>query len=134
MALFRTSNKRPPHNRQQALACIPVKNPEAVENRNESGDVLLTYPVHTRPFFSFVRRLFPAGAAGQGLSRKLQLDGLGTFVWELMDGKKSVEKIIQTFARARKLEKRESEVAVTQFIKELGKRGLVGLKEGSPAD
>jgi hypothetical protein len=134
MALFHPRNSASPKTRQQALECIPVKNPEAVESRNGNGDVLLTYPVHIRPLFSFVRRLLPERPVEKGLSKKLQLDGLGTVVWELIDGKKSVKTIIRAFARSRKLEKRESEVAITQFIKDLGKRGLVGLKEGPPPD
>jgi hypothetical protein len=36
--------------------------------------------------------------------------------------------MIQTFAETHRLENREAEVSVTQFIRELGKRGLLGLR------
>jgi hypothetical protein len=35
--------------------------------------------------------------------------------------------MIQIFAETHRLEKKEAEVSVTQFIRELGQRGLLGL-------
>jgi len=52
---------------------------------------------------------------------------VGTSVWDLVDGKRSVRMIIQIFAKAHRLENREAEVSVTSFIRQLGQRGLLGL-------
>lgn len=60
--------------------------------------------------------------------KKLQLDALGTEVWDLIDGRRSVRKIIQRFAETHRLHPREAEVSVTRFLRELGKRGLIGLQ------
>jgi hypothetical protein len=58
---------------------------------------------------------------------KLQLDALGTAVWDMIDGERSLRRIVAAFAAAHQLEAREAEIAVTQFVRELGRRGLVGL-------
>lgn len=116
--------------RERALACIPIKNPEVEDSRDANKDLLLTYPVRTKPAFAALARFATRRKDMPRLTRKLQLDALGTSVWELIDGKRSVRGIVRSFARNHKLEQRESEVAVTRFIRELGKRGLVGLKEG----
>ena len=113
--------------RSQALAHIPMKNPEILENRLESGEVVLTYPMRVRPWMTaMMRRL---GGKGNGVSeKKLQLDELGTMVWALVDGNHSVKEIINRFSETYRVNDREAEVAVTQFLRTLGKRGLIGLK------
>jgi hypothetical protein len=49
-------------------------------------------------------------------------------VWNLMDGKRSVRQLVKIFAGTHRLEPREAEVSVTQFIRELGRRGLIGMR------
>jgi hypothetical protein len=61
-------------------------------------------------------------------TKKLQLDSMGTAVWDLVDGSRSVRRIVQIFAEAHRLENKEAEVSVTSFIRELGQRGLIGLR------
>ena len=56
--------------------------------------------------------------------KKIELDELGTEVWDLLDGRRSVRHLIKSFAGTHQLEPREAEVSVTQFIRELGRRGL----------
>ena len=93
----------------------------------ESGCVILSFPVVMRPWFvKVVRRL--GGPEESARIRKLQLDELGTAVWDLMDGNRTVRRIISEFAGTFQLHPREAEVSVTQFLRDLGKRGLIGLK------
>jgi len=40
---------------------------------------------------------------------------------------RSLRRIVAAFAAAHQLEAREAEIAVTQFVRELGRRGLIGL-------
>ena len=114
-------------NREQALKSIPVKNIQISEERSENGDVIIHYLTVMRPWISKVVRRF-GGAEAQPQTKKLQLDQLGTEVWKLIDGNRSVRLIIRIFAESNQLQIREAEVAVTQFIRELGKRGLIGLQ------
>ena len=59
--------------------------------------------------------------------RRVQLDAPGTAVLDLCDGKRTVEEIIETFARENKLSFREAQLAVSRFLQELVRRGIVVL-------
>jgi len=124
---FKKNPKSVDLSRKESLAYKPVKNVQVTEKRLETGDVLLTYPVDVRPWFAgLVRRL--GGPSEKTYTKKIQLDTLGTAVWEMMDGHRTVRQLIQKFAKQHQLHAREAEVAVTQFIRDLGKRGVIGLQ------
>ena len=113
--------------RSGALAYKPVKNQDVSETRLDTGEVVIEYPMTVRPLIAAVaRRLGKTQDLTQ--TKKLQLDALGTSVWDLIDGQHTVRRMINIFAQTHRLEKREAEVSVTQFIRELGKRGLLGLR------
>jgi len=113
--------------RSEALAYKPVKNQDVSETRLDTGEVVIEYPMTVRPLIAAVaRRLGKTQDLTQ--TKKLQLDALGTSVWDLIDGQHTVRRMINIFAQTHRLEKREAEVSVTQFIRELGKRGLLGLR------
>ena len=109
MRLFKKKIKGPTISRAEALNRIPVKNIQITEERLETGEILIGYPVTIRPLFASL------------------VDMLGSSVWNLLDGERSVRQLIQIFAETHQLQPREAEVAVTQFIRELGRRGLIGL-------
>ena len=119
--------KKPQITRSAALNCRPIKSDTVEEIRLETGEVLLTYPVKARPWASALIRRF-GGSPEQVQKKKLQLDTLGTAVWGLLGGGRSVRQVIQLFSEQHQLHSKEAEVAVTQFLRELGKRGLIGLK------
>lgn len=113
--------------RDEALSYKPAKNQHISETRLDTGEVIIEYPVAVRPLVAAVaRRLGKTRNLTQ--TRKLQLDALGTSVWDLIDGRHTVRRMINIFAETHRLEKREAEVSVTQFIRELGRRGLLGLR------
>ena len=114
--------------RAKALAYKPVKSRDISETRLETGKVVLEYPLTVRPLIAAVAKRLGRSQDLVQQTKKLQLDALGTSVWDLIDGKRSVGSMIQTFAETHRLENREAEVSVTQFIRELGKRGLLGLR------
>lgn len=119
-------------NRGAALACVPVKNRHVREERLDSGEVVLHYPVTVRPWMAAVARWLGAGSAPPRTA-KLQLDRLGSAVWSMLDGQTTLRRMAAAFAEKHRLERKEAEVAVAQFIRELGRRGLVGLRgESSP--
>ena len=113
--------------RLEALAYKPVTSTQITETRLETGEVVLEYPLAVRPLVAAVARRLGKSQQDMVQIKKLQLDVLGTSVWDLVDGKRSVRRMIQIFAETHRLEKREAEVSVTQFIRELGQRGLLGL-------
>jgi hypothetical protein len=113
--------------RTEALILKPIKNAEIQETLLETGEVLLIYPIKVRPWATVLMRRL-GGSSNQTQTKKLQLDTLGTAVWELIDGSRSVRQVIRRFSQQHRLHPKEAEVAVTQFLRDLGKRGLIGLK------
>lgn len=93
----------------------------------DSGEIMLIYTVTIRPWFTGLMKRFGGTSDGR-FQKKLQLDLLGSEVWDLLDGQRSVREVIRQFARRHQLHPREAEVAITRFIRDLGKRGLVGLR------
>ncbi len=127
MSVFKGKNRTVQLTRAEALKCTPIKNTEIKEERLETGEVLLTYPIRIRPWVIDLVRRF-GGEGNRVQSKKLHLDELGTTVWDLMDGRRSARQIIKRFAGKYQLHTREAEVGVTRFLRILGKRGLIGLK------
>lgn len=115
-------------NRTQALACIPVKGGYVQESRLESGEILLAYPDNKQPWFTRFFRQMGRPDKDTVRIKKLQLDALGTSVWGLLDGRRSVQQIIELFADKYSLHPKEAEVSVSQFLRELGRRELIGLR------
>lgn len=127
MKVFRKKRTGAEISHSEAMNCIPVKNLQASETRGEAGLVLLSYPAEIRPWIAgWIRRF--GGASDDVRLKKLQLDELGTAVWDLLDGKRTVGQVIQSFTAMQRLHPKEATVAVTLFFRELGKRGLIGLR------
>jgi hypothetical protein len=127
MRVFKKKPTEPSISRAEALERIAVKSTQITEARLETGEIVISYPVTMRPFFAGLVKRF-GGPEVQVRMKKLQLDELGTSVWDMIDGKFSVRKLVERFAKTHQLEAREAEVAVTQFIRELGRRGLIALR------
>jgi hypothetical protein len=113
--------------RAEALACRPVRNREIGEEKLENGDLLLTVPLLVRPWLTGLARAFGLQDR-QAVTRKLQLDEMGSFTWALMDGERSLADLVEIVSRHYRLHRRETEVAVTTFLRELGRRGLIGFR------
>ena len=127
MKVFRKKAKTSELSRSEALRCSPVKSNEVKEFRIENDLVEIHYPTTMRPLIAGLIKRF-GGPPENTRIKKLQLDELGTAVWEMLDGKRSVGQIVHAFAETHRLQPKEAEVAVTEFIRELGRRGLIGLR------
>jgi len=127
MKFFGKKPKGPTITRAQALGSTPVKNRDVAEVRLESGEVVLTYPVEMLPWIAGIAN-YLGRSTDRTQTKKVQLDFLGTSVWDQVDGKRSIQEIIKGFVRGHQLHPKEAEVAVTQFLRNLGKRGLIGIK------
>ena len=127
MKVFRKKTKTSELSRSEALRYSPVKSIEVREFHLENDLVEIHYPTTMRPWIAgLVKRLGRPPEKAQ--IKKLQLDILGTAVWKMIDGKRSVGQIVHAFAESHRLQTKEAEVAVTEFIRELGRRGLIGLR------
>ncbi len=128
MPFFKRKPKDSPLSREEALACVPVRSAAARQTRLDSGDILITYPQNMRPWARALLGRFSKNVPASAPVKKLQLDRLGSSVWEMIDGRRSVKQIAAAFAKNHRMPYREAEFSVTQFLRELGKRGLVGMK------
>jgi hypothetical protein len=129
MEVFRKKQKRNPQfSRVQALDCTPVKNIHVKATRLDTGEILLTYPAAMRPWIAGLIRRF-GGPSDRSFTKKLQLDELGTQVWDLIDGSTTAQSVIQRFAEDYQLHLKEAEVSVSRFLRELGRRGIIGLRD-----
>jgi len=127
MKAFRKKAKTSELSRSEALRYSPVKSNEVREFRLENDLVEIHYPTTIRPWIAGLIKRFGRPPENTRM-KKLQLDELGTAVWEMLDGKRSVGQIVHAFAETHRLQPKEAEVAVTEFIRELGRRGLIGLR------
>jgi hypothetical protein len=127
MIVFKKKSRQSQMSRAAALKCRPAKSLHITESRLETGEVFLEYPHCVRPWIAAVaKRLGKSRDVVQ--IKKLQLDTMGTAVWDLVDGHRSVRRIVKIFAETHRLDNKEAEVSVTSFIRELGQRGLLGLQ------
>ncbi len=122
-----------PSSRSEALAYYPVKSSEVLEAELDTGEIVLTYPLVLRPWFlNLARRV--GLRSKEPLTRKLQLDAMGSLTWTLLDGTHTVQDLVNHACRRYNLNKREAEVAMTGFLRELGRRGLIGLRSPQPQE
>jgi hypothetical protein len=127
MALFNKKQKPAAMTREQALSCTPVHNNIISWEEDSSGSVQVEYVLLLKPFFhSLFKRFAPQSANVP--TRKIQLDELGSSVWKMIDGKRNTSDIIIEFSSLQNISTQESEQSVTTFFRELGKRGLIGLR------
>ncbi len=126
MRLFRKKPQVETLTRAEALACVPRLNPSARWHTLDDGDVLIEYRLALKPFFLELARKFTQKPATD-LTKKLQLDAMGSSVWRMIDGNNDVKSIIYNVSKKSGMGLQEAEISVTTFLRELGKRGLVHL-------
>lgn len=125
--MSRSPSAPPPTDREEALDRTPVKYRHLREERTAAGEVVILYPVTARPWIAALARWLGTGAAAPRTGR-LQLDAMGSEVWGMLDGRSSLREIADRFAGRHRVGATEAQTAVAQFVRELGRRGLVALR------
>jgi hypothetical protein len=110
--------------RTEALASIPQISPSVTWEILKNGDILIEYPLNIKPFFIQLTSRFHKGQE-QRTTKKLQLDSMGSSVWQMFDGVKEVKTIIRQVSDQSGLSLQEAEISVTTFLRQLGRRGLI---------
>ena len=123
VALFGRKKEAVPRlDREQSLAARPVLNKLVKVERDEKGNVVLHVP---RPDTTTVRLL--ARHFKLPPYKRVALDELGAFVIELCDGQNSVRVVVDKFAKRFTLNRREAEVSMATFLRDLARRNIIGL-------
>ncbi|MDA0321413.1 MAG: PqqD family protein [Verrucomicrobia bacterium] len=111
------------------LAARPRRNEAARVEANENGSVVLSVKRTSRKNLRWpLSWIVPVRAEG-----RTALDGIGRLIWELCDGARTIEEIIDAFAARHDLTFHESRVSVTDYVKELIRRGILAI-EVSPIE
>ena len=120
--------------RASLLAAVPVRNQLARVTRParqgaaslSAATLRLTAPLAAGRLHRMLagRRSMP--------EKSFDLDELGAFVWESIDGRRHVEDLIRRFAGEKRVNLREAEVAVLAFLKTLAQRNLIALAVSEP--
>jgi hypothetical protein len=100
---------------------IPVR---LAEGELEGGRLTLRIPLSEQPsrIAKMLSRREPAAA------KVIELDEVGTFVWEQIDGKRSIEAISSALQARHKLHRAEAEASLIAFFELLLQRRLATLK------
>lgn len=110
--------------RSEVLAARPHRHPAVVfERHEESGLMLLKVPRRSDRWGNFVARWFKLPD-----HKKIELDEIGSDVWEWCDGKSGVGEISKKISAKYRLNTRQSEASVTAYLKMLAERRLIGLR------
>ena len=130
MKLFRSQKSKGVQpvqlSRQDALRCRPVVNGSIRVESSTEGDVVLEYPLPLKPLFLSLFQRFQKSY--EYPTKKLQLDEMGSHVWQYIDGKTSVKSMIEDFADHYGVTRQEAEQSITAFLVELGKRGIIAMR------
>ena len=121
--------QKPTITRIQQLSALPIRNPVVVWEKGEdknAGLALLRIPRKPGKFADWTAKMMRLPEY-----RKLELDEIGTDVWELCDGQHSIEQVTIAIVTKYKLNRRQSEASVLAFLKMMAERKLVAVLPGN---
>lgn len=125
MAFFSKKKQAPQITRAEALSGTPTKNPMVHCEVQENGTTLLSYPLAIRPIWTQLLEKY--SKKEESITKKLELDAMGSEVWTLIDGTREVRDIILFFAKSHGISNHEAELSVSLFLRELGKRKIIAI-------
>jgi hypothetical protein len=120
---FRPAMQTSPQSKIEALAAIPVPSADIRIQLTPQGLIRLSYPISLKPWLA---RLLPRKVSLP--IRTLELDSMGTFVWNHIDGRNSAGELARIVTEQYKCHPAEAEHAVAIFLRQLGRRGILGLR------
>lgn len=115
--------RKPTPNRDQLLSLIPTRALSPTLTPTANGGARLSIPLaKTQP--TFLARLL---RLPQDATKTFELDAIGLFVWNHLDGQTSIESLIHHVAAHLKITPREADLATTAFLQMLLRKGLIKL-------
>jgi hypothetical protein len=109
--------------REQAMSARPVRNPSIEATRDEKGEVSLKIPRRKTRFVNLLARF-----GGIPEHKIVTLDAIGAGVWDLCDGQHSVKDLVAAVADKHKLSRKEAEVSLVTYLRQLAQRGIIALE------
>jgi len=114
--------KRPPNiGRENVVQSIPLRNTAITWEMDDKNEVSLVIPQKEKLWVKITSKIFMIPD-----KRVVVLDDVGSFVWTLCDGKNSIEHIMRRLCNKYNLTRKEAEVSLLTYMRQLGKRGFIG--------
>ena len=114
--------KKPQLSREQSLSAIPIQNNAVSVSRDDAGLVSISIPRKDSWWVNALSRVFFVPE-----EKRVGLDEIGSYVWDLCDGKNDVRSIIGQFQKEYRLNRKEAELSMLNYLKMLAKKKLIGL-------
>jgi hypothetical protein len=117
--------------RRRSLALKPLRNPNvAWDQAGREAPVVIRIPLQRRPAPKFLVWVASKLARQEPPAcRKLELDSVGSFVWQAANGERSVRELIWLLAAEYKLNRKDAEVALLEFLRQLSARNLMAFAD-----
>jgi hypothetical protein len=124
----RIQPKRDLPDRAAVLSARPVRNPTVEWERLAAVDgrpavVQVRVPRRRDRWGNWIARWFRLPEF-----RRIELDEIGSDLWEACDGQKSVGAITQLICDRYRLNRRQAETSVTAYLRMLAQRRLIGVR------
>ena len=110
------------------LKAKPIRNPELKWVRDrKTREIKITVPLRSSSSKEekkgIISKLFPP----EPREKIIRLDKIGSIVWELCDGERTIGDIANYLVEKYKLMPEEAEISLNVYFNNLSKRGLIGL-------
>ncbi len=107
---------------QHYAAIVPQVNSIVEADKSKPNAIRLLIPAEAAaPWFKF----FVPKSSSSTIRRQIELDAVGSFVWQQINGESTLETIRKALAVEFGMKQLESQVSLATFIDELFSRGLV---------
>ena len=113
--------RQPKIGREAMLKSKPARNDALTWERDANDEIVITVERRTDWKARVLSKVFWIPE-----NRTLLLDQIGAQVWEMCDGKTSVDAMIRKLSKNHKLNLKEAEVSLLTYLKSLGKKHLIG--------
>ena len=114
---------------RKMLDAMPLRNARATVEPDGPEGLRIAVAMEKKPFTPPLSWIVPTRKR-----RTVRLDKLGAQIWNLCDGERTVERVVDAFAEKHRLTFHESRVSVTECMKQLLRRGALAMAlEGEAA-
>ena len=121
MGIF-SRQSTPQITREQAMNAKPIRHPELEATRAVNGEVSIKIPRRKTWWLNLLAKM-----GGFPEYRILTLDRVGSWVWDLCDGQHTVKELVARLAEEHQLSRKEAEVSMVTYLRQLVQRNLVAL-------
>jgi hypothetical protein len=117
---FSERKRAPVVDRRRSLDAVPVRNAGVEAAASDGADAVVTVPIARGS--GFLARFQPPV-----MRRTVQLDEIGSFVFGLVDGRRTTREIVDAFVHRYRVNRREAELSCVEFLKSLVRRQAISI-------